>query len=98
MLDRGRFATSGRYRLSGGEDVQRLGNASATDFIERRRLTVGPVHGTGERVIYYLNDRGMHDGVVLPGQPNGFVFEVVASPSAAREWWHAPNGCVVLMK
>lgn len=79
MLDRFKIATKGRYCLSGGEDVQCLADVSATDFIELRRLTEGPLPERDDRVICYLDNIGMLDGVVLHGRADGFVFQVVGN-------------------
>lgn len=78
MLDRFRIATKGRYSISGGEDVQCLADVSAADFIELRRLTAGPLPSSGARVICYLDDLGMIDGLVSQGRPGGFVFQIAA--------------------
>ncbi|MHB2208322.1 PilZ domain-containing protein [Methylobacterium sp. CM6257] len=92
MLDRFRIATKGRYCLSGGEDVPCLADVSATDFIELRRLTEGPLPKRDERVICYLDNIGMLGGIVLHARPGGFVFQVVANPErrsrieARLEW------------
>lgn len=78
VLDRFRIATKGRYSISGGEDVPCLADVSAADFIELRRLTAGPLPSSGARVICYLDDLGMLDGLVLHGRPGGFIFQIVA--------------------
>jgi hypothetical protein len=80
VLDRFRITTKGRYSLSGGEDVLCLADVSATDLIELRRLTEGPLPKRSDHVICYLDNIGMLDGIVLQGRPGGFVFQVVASP------------------
>lgn len=79
MLDRFSIATKGRYCLSGGGDVLCLADVSATDFIELRRLTEGPLPKQSDRVICYLDNIGMLDGVVLHERPGGFVFQVMAN-------------------
>lgn len=97
MLDRFRITTKGRYCLSGGEDVQCLADVSATDFIELRRLTHGPLPQGGARVICYLDDLGMLDGVVFHGRPDGFVFQLVANAErrsrieARLEWMRSDD-------
>ena len=97
VLDQFRVATKGRYCLSGGEDVQCLADVSAADFIELRPLAAGLVPGSGARVICYLDDLGMLDGIVLHGRPGGFVFQVVAgaerrSRIEARLTWLRNSG------
>ncbi|MCJ2055414.1 hypothetical protein MKL09_02480, partial [Methylobacterium sp. J-048] len=97
MLDRFRITAKGRYCLPGGEDVQCLADVSATDFVELRRLTQGLLPQVGERVICYLDDLGMLDGVVLYGRPGGFVFQLVANAErrsrieARLEWMRSAD-------
>ncbi|MCJ2094000.1 pilus assembly protein PilZ, partial [Methylobacterium sp. J-072] len=51
----------------------------------------------GARVICYLDDLGMFDGVVLHGRPGGFVFQLVANAErrsrieARLEWMRSAD-------
>lgn len=64
MLDRFKISTKGRYCLSGGEDVLCLADVSATDFIELRRLTDGPLPRQSDRVICYFEGDQASEAVV----------------------------------
>lgn len=80
MLDRFQIATKRGYFTIGGEDVLCLADVSATDFVELRRLTQGPLPDAGARVTCYFDDLGMVDGVVDHRRPSGFVLQIVVSP------------------
>jgi hypothetical protein len=80
MVEGFKVATSGRYCLTGGDDVQCLADVSATDAVEIRRLSVGPLPKSGTRVACYLDNIGLMDGIVLYGRPSGFAFQIVANP------------------
>lgn len=79
MPHRFRIATKGRYCLSGGEDVSCLADVSATDFIELHRLTEGPLPSQNDRIICFLDNIGILDGVVRHGRPASFIFQVLAN-------------------
>lgn len=80
MLEQFHITTKGRYCLPGEADIQCLADVSATDVIELRRLTEGPLPEAGARVTCFLDNVGMVDGVVLSARPSGFTLHVVANP------------------
>ena len=80
MVDQSRITTKGRYCLPGGEDVSCFAHVSAIDIIELRRVVYGSLPGSGVRIVCYLDNIGLIDGVVLHGAPNGFILQVIANP------------------
>ena len=79
MPDLSKVATKGRYSLSGGDDVPCLADVTVADIIELHGLPDGPRPMRNDRIICYLDNIGMLEGIVLHGRPGGFVLQVVAS-------------------
>jgi hypothetical protein len=79
VLDLFKIATKGRYCVSRGEDVLCFADVTAADFIELRRFKEGPLPNSGDRIICYLDNIGMLEGVVLYGRHGGFVFQLMAN-------------------
>lgn len=80
MLDPNGITTRGRYCRSTGGDVPCLADVPATNLIEVRRLTDGPLPKLSEQVTCYLDNIGMVDGVVMHSAPGGFVLQIVTNP------------------
>lgn len=80
MSDNLIITTKGRYCLIGGEDIPCLADLSSSASIELRRVTNGVLPEVEARIICFLDNVGMVDGVVLHARLGGFIFQIVASP------------------